>query len=662
VSDHSTRSGRIRVGLVQINNSFAGQNYFPYSVGLLQAYAQQHLKAPDRCEFSPPIYTRIPVKDAVAHLQGHDVVGFSTYVWNVQLSLAIARELKRLSPETLIVFGGPQVPDQPEGFLREHRCIDVACHGEGEVVFTAILDHLPDRTLAEVPSISYLNADGRLVTHPRAPRLTDLSTVPSPYLTGVFDPLAAANPRQEWIAMWETNRGCPFSCTFCDWGSAVAAKVYRFDLDRLLQEIDWFVSRRLEFVFCCDANFGILPRDEELAQHIVKVKQTTGYPKALSVQNTKNATERAYRIQKLLAEFGLNKGVTVSLQSTDPTTLKLIRRDNISSDSFRELQRRFTKDRVETYSDLILGLPGETYDSFVTGVSDVIANGQHNRIQFNNLSILPNAEMGNPEYQARYGMVSVQSKIINVHGSSVDEEIYETQDLVVATHAMPADEWVRTRAFCWMTSLLHFDKVLQVPLVLLQQATGLTYREMIESFSEGALDDCPVLSRVRTFFRDKAREIQAGGPEYCLSTRWLSIWWPPDEYILIELAVDGQLEAFYREAERVLGRLLDARRLDLPRALLSESVELNRRLLKRPFETEDDLLPLSYNLWDAYQAACAGDAVPIEARATTCRIDRTTGRWSSWDDWCQQVVWYGNKKGAYLYANHVVESQLPGHY
>ena len=92
------------------------------------------------------------------------------------------------------------------------------------------------------------------------------------------------------------------------------------------------------------------------------------------------------------------------------TTLEAIKRDNISLGTYMELQRRFTRDKVETYSDLILGLPGETYESFVKGVDQLIENGQHNRIQFNNLSILPNAEMGDPAYQAqvRHGHGRVQ--------------------------------------------------------------------------------------------------------------------------------------------------------------------------------------------------------------------------------------------------------------
>src|SRR5262249_29694292 len=152
----------------------------------------------------------------------------------------------------------------------------------------------------------------------------------------------------------------------------------------------------------------------------------------------------------------------------------------------------------------------------------------HNRIQFNNLSILPNAEMGDPEYQRRYGLITAESRIINIHGSllSSEDEIQEYQELVVATGAMPAADWVRTRVFCWITALLHFDKVLQIPLVLLHETCGASYRELLELFSEGDLTAYPTLRSLRAFFQDKALDIQRGGEEYCRSERWLNIWWP----------------------------------------------------------------------------------------------------------------------------------------
>lgn len=663
---------KIKVGLVQINNSFSGQNYFPYSAGILQAYAQKHMTHPENYEFLLPVYSRIRVEEAVSRLVDADMVGFSAYVWNARISLKIAEALKKRKPEILIFFGGPHVPDRVESFLKTNPFIDIACHGEGEQTFKSVLENARG-DWSKIPSISYFK-NGTLVQTPRAERLRDLSQVPSPYLSGVFDPLMKANPDEHWIVMWETNRGCPFSCTFCDWGSAVAAKVNTWDIERLHREIDWIARHKVEFIFCADANFGMLPRDVDLARYCAETKKKFGFPQAMSVQNTKNATERSYEVQKILADAGLNKGVVVSLQSMDMDTLVAIKRDNINLDTYQEIQRRFAAQGVETMTDLILGLPGETYDSFANGVSNVIANGQHNRIQFNNLSILPNAEMGAPEYQEKYKLALVETTVVNVHGELVEsqDDILETQILSVGSSTMPKPDWVRTRAFCWMAGLLHFDKVLQVPNVVIHEQTGVGYRELIELFSEGLFNtlpqakpgEFPILSEIRDFFCAKALDIQNGGMEYVHSKQWLNIWWPADEYILIKLCIENKLPAFYAEAERAFTLLLNAKGKQIPPQIIHEAVELNRNLIKLPFQDADLDMTLHYSIWEHYRGAVTGRPISLENKVSKYHIDRTKDRWPAWDDWCRKVIWWGNKKGAYLYGNTPVnpKAELAGHF
>src|SRR5262249_29656407 len=117
-------------------------------------------------------------------------------------------------------------------FLREHRFIDLCVHGEGETPFLAILEMLPGRDWPSIGSTSFLDADGAYRQSARSGRKRDLDEIPSPFLSGAFAPLMAANPQENWIGLWETNRGCPFQCTFCDWGSATATKVNQFALDR----------------------------------------------------------------------------------------------------------------------------------------------------------------------------------------------------------------------------------------------------------------------------------------------------------------------------------------------------------------------------------------------------------------------------------------------
>ncbi|MBF0354912.1 MAG: B12-binding domain-containing radical SAM protein [Alphaproteobacteria bacterium] len=651
----------ISVGLAQINNGFSGQQYLPLAVGLLEAYAKRHAALPDRYDFLPHIFSRIPLDEAVAAFDKADVVGFSIYVWNANISLAIAKRLKELRPERLTVLGGPQVPTEPEDFLRSHPWIDVVVHGEGERTFLQLLEAYPSRDWQKISGISYIDGDGVFHQPPLATRITDLDDIPSPYLEGVFDGLMAAHPDQTWLAMWETNRGCPFSCTFCDWGSATATKVATFPMERVKAELDWMADRKIEFVLCSDANFGILPRDVEIASYAAQVRGRTGYPMALSVQNTKNATERAYATQKILVDAGLSKGVTISVQSVDAQTLDNIKRKNITLQSFEELQRRFVGQGVITYTDFILGLPGETVDSFMDGVSRLIENGQHNRIQFNNLSILPNAEMGDPAYIHRFGLETVPTPIVNMHGVLDDppDGIHEQQQLVIATASMPPADWRKVRVFAFVAALLHFDKLLQLALMVMNREEGLSYRTLFEAFANESGKNRPLLGNIARFFNSEALRVQKGGAEMIYRADWLNIYWPADEHVFIDLAQNGHLIQFYAEAQDLLLGLCAK---EGTRAKIIQAIALNQALLKQPGPLSDFEIDLDFDLPGFHARTLRGETAEIEHRPMRYKIARSAHCWADWDTWMQEVVWYGHRKGAYLYDGAPIEPAIAGHY
>ena len=653
----------MRVGLVQINIGLSWSTpvsaaddappvygLLPYSLGLLQAAAQTRL---DGVEFAVPVHKRMPVGDAVAKLEDCDVVGFSNYVWNERLSLAIARGLKHRRPDTLVVFGGPQVPDRPERYLREHPFIDVVCHGEGEAVFAELLSRAPTRDFHGVRGASYLDGDGAFRTLARPPRIAHLEEVPSPFLEGVFRPLMDAYPDERWVMIWETNRGCPFSCTFCDWGSATAAKVYRFEMERLAAEVEWMAANRVEFVFCSDANFGMLKRDLEIAQMVVDSTRQRGYPRSFSVQNTKNATERAYAVQKLLASSLNTHGVTISLQSANETTLEAIRRTNISSESFRELQRRFAGDGIYTYSDLILGLPDESYEAFAASVVRVIGDGQHNHIQFHNCSVLPNAEMGAPEYLARYGLETVPQPLRAMHESMAeDHDVEEYLDTVIASAAMPRPAWLRAKVFAWLTDLLYFDRTLQIPMLLLEHVHSVDAQAVIEAIADADADasEYPVLAGVVRLMTSHAEAIQDGGTEYIASEEWGELLWPADQHALIEMTADGSIEGFYAEAGRVLGALLASRAIEYNALLLDEALRLNRALLRQPGDSGDVVMALSHDLVAWYRAALLGAQGPPKEGISVCRIERDARPLPTFDAWLEHILWAHNKdKRGYLH-------------
>ncbi|HEY9840125.1 MAG TPA: cobalamin-dependent protein, partial [Candidatus Obscuribacterales bacterium] len=248
------------IQLVQINQRAFENKFLPYAAGLLQAYVLRHATDLSRYTFLPFLFERLPLSESLGRAQLADLLAFSTYFWNIEYSLELARLHKLAKPDSLVIFGGPQVPDRAEDFLRGHSCVDVCVHGEGEITFLRLLESLPGKDWDAIPGISWLDAQGQFHHNLPGPRQRELDDIPSPYLQGVFEPLLR-QPGSRWAALWETNRGCPFSCTFCDWGSATAAKVTRFGLERLKAEIDYFALHKIEMVYCCDANYGILPRD-----------------------------------------------------------------------------------------------------------------------------------------------------------------------------------------------------------------------------------------------------------------------------------------------------------------------------------------------------------------------------------------------------------------
>src|SRR3989344_4480874 len=676
----------IKIGLVQANISFDDENkrqyYLPLSVGYMQAHAQKHLKNPGDFQFLPPVYKPESKKNTIAlaeRMSEAQILAISAYTWNFRFSLFLAEEIKRRNPSCTIVFGGPHVPgviqrrtskgleffpQRVEEFHHKYPFIDIACHGEGENVFVSLLENI-EYDWRNIPSVSFIDSNNKFVVTPKAPRIADFDVIPSPYLEGIFEPLINSHPDHKWLVMWETNRGCPFSCSWCDWGSQTAAKITKFGMERLYKELEWIAQHKIEFVFSADANFGLFDRDADIARYAGEMKKRYGYPHKLSVQNTKNREENSFKVQEILFDAGLNNGVVMALQSVNVDTLKAIHRHNISQESYRRIQQKFKKKGVSSMSELILAQPLETYDSFADGIQQIIENDQHDRIQFNNLSILPNAELGDPEEQKKFGFEIVEIPVANIHGTlnKAEDDIEETQELVIATSTCSREDWIRTRAFAWMVGLLYFNKVVQIPTLIMYEHFGIRYRELFETFSEDVLGpEFLVINEVREFFRNKARAIQSGGYEFCNSPEYLNISWPPEEYMLIKLYAEGKLDAFYEEVEKAFKLTLRVKNIAGDTRIIADAVRLNRSLLKLPFQYNDLEIKTDYNIWEFYRSVLLGARVSLTESPAINHINRTNDSWNSFQDWCRRVIWWGNKRGAYLYGNINPLPDLEGHH
>src|SRR3990167_247132 len=216
-----TKPMKRNVYLVQPNYQY-GQNVFlPYSVGLLQAYAEAIPAIKEAYDFKELFFLREPINDVLARLDNPKVFGLSCYIWNWHYNNSLAYAVKELWPSCLIVMGGPQVPNRSLRFFEDHQHVDLLVHNEGEEVFSEVLlealNEHPDFTKIQGLSIR-LNRMDIAVTKPSV-RQANLDKLPSPYLSGVFDQLILQH--YDFHASQETHRGCPYSCTFCITGDAL---------------------------------------------------------------------------------------------------------------------------------------------------------------------------------------------------------------------------------------------------------------------------------------------------------------------------------------------------------------------------------------------------------------------------------------------------------
>ena len=253
------------ISFVQVNFSQGPRElnayFLPYSAGVVLAYALQRNTDWKLNEF---VWRRDPLDATAQRLCQNDLVGFSVYVWNREYSYQLARRIKQLNPACQIVMGGPEPAiSDPEVFVK-HPYIDVLVKLEGELTFEQILAN-HGRSLESVPGL-VVNSNGRAIDTGDTERISELDELPSPYLTGMFDQLLRDYPDVVWNGTLETNRGCPYQCTFCDWGSLTYNKVKKFGLERVFAELEW-MGQHCGFVTITDANFGMfVERDNEIGR------------------------------------------------------------------------------------------------------------------------------------------------------------------------------------------------------------------------------------------------------------------------------------------------------------------------------------------------------------------------------------------------------------
>ena len=368
------------ISLVQPNDIIGGNVILPYAIGLLWEYARTDQQVNDKWHIDHVIYKKDPIDVTAEILSNNDMVVFSTYVWNSVYNFQLAKKIKSYNPKCFIVVGGPHITTNDKNFWSDNQgLIDLALIGEGDESFLQVLKQYPNLDLKSIPG-------AWTDTYHQGPaaRFENLSILPSPYLNGFYDTVIQDIKSQGLNVQvtLQTNRGCPYHCSFCEEGKDYKNKLFFYDLDQKIKEIEWCGVNAVEYVNLADNNWGISLRDLELMESICKTKIKYGYPQVLDATYAKNAQERVLELVKIDKKYNtdLIRGITIALQTTHTPTLDSIKRFNLAPSKQYNYVLDLKKLKIPIYVELIWPLPYETYSSFINGIEVNIDAGLDNWI------------------------------------------------------------------------------------------------------------------------------------------------------------------------------------------------------------------------------------------------------------------------------------------
>ncbi len=309
------------------------------------------------------------------------LVGFTCYLWNIERTLWVVRELKRLLPAVRVVLGGPEITDD-NAWVLDTADYDFAVIGEGEQTFANLLLALLDDDTPPIPIA------GLYVPPAQAPRyrperrppfrtpLPDLEQLGSPYLAGILD------AGEERLMLLEATRGCVFKCKFCYYPRSYDRQYY-LSADSVRASLRHALDRGADEVVLLDPTLN-QRRDFEAFLQLLAGCNPDRRMRYFGELRGEGITPRTARLLRQ-ANF---THVEVGLQSIEPEAMTLMDRKN-NLRAFERGVRAMLDEGIRVTVDLIVGLPGDTVESVRQGLDYLHERGLCSDLQVFNLAVLP---------------------------------------------------------------------------------------------------------------------------------------------------------------------------------------------------------------------------------------------------------------------------------
>jgi len=624
---------------VQAGMAYDKAIYLPYASGCLAAYAWQDELVKNEYELADFLFRHEAVDVAFKKIKLPFLVAFSCSIWNFEYNKVLAKMIKEKYPECLIVFGGHNVPND-FSILEDLDFVDILFHGESEESFLALLKALAlGNSIDTVPNISFRQPDSRLF-RTQTVYFDDVGSYPSPYLLGLFDKYLAEGTPDEFCYIVETNRGCPYHCAYCDW--CFSTKLKLLQMERIKKEIEWFASQKAEYIFCADANFGVLERDLEIAQWVVDVKKRTGYPLIFNGCYAKNSDDIVFEISKLLFDNKANKAATLAYQSLNVTALENVNRKNFTMENFSKLLQRYNEAGIPTYTEMILGLPGETYESFCQGLCSLIEAGQHSNSTVYACQVYCNSLLGQKDYQKKYGIEVARMPINFIRFLPPQkDEIQEYIDLIVATNTMSREMMANAMIFCTCLQCFHHIGLLRCFAVYLRHEKNVSYLDFYNKLLDYIFSaKGTLMNEVFTRLKDICVDCSSGEWTYC-DARFGDTGWFLEEGAFLELIYDH--ERFWKEIEPFLNSF------EIDDEIYDEMLFYQQSIIRMPNQNTVELF-LNYDYYSYFLNIFTNRYQPLKKIKNKLTVEVDTDV-TNWKDYARFVMLYAKRRGDTVITN-----------
>lgn len=496
------------------HNYYPSMGTVPLNIAYIAAYAKKR--------FGQEVEVRLfkcpeTLLKATAREMPH-LLGLSSYTWNMSLNGFVAQRIRNIHDELPIVMGGPNIRFDNAGieaWLRRNPYVDTYITFEAEKPFATLVERILGQ--GGVDNLSrkefrqqdvdgcFSMIDGTLRGRHAMDKDKDLDYIPSPYTTGILDDFLTP----KFIPLFESNRGCPYACSFCNWGIAARKKIKLFSLDRVYEDLEYVAKRGVVFPvwLFVDANYGILPRDVDISRKLRALYEEYHPYHKLLVWWEKRANDRIIDIAKILQ--GLSDAY-VAFQTFDEKVANMIDRTNISFSRLKRVSDALSAITERYRTQVLLGLPGETKESHLNSLRTALGYG-FDYIGGGEIRLLEGSDLETEKSRRDFGFKTKYRLVQEGFGIYDGEFVADFEESIRSTNWIAEEEMLHLRVIrAILYGIMTVGEL--TPLIKYLLSQGVDIIDLLQQLVDEKEHD-PIVSESIGWLQDKAASEWFDSPE-----------------------------------------------------------------------------------------------------------------------------------------------------